>query len=68
MPRLGQSSVQSDLADQNFEFYVIRGTFGDINGGNDIQIPSDVRITTGDPNGPVYLMDQPGGRGQPGVL
>ena len=57
MPRLGQSSVQSDLADQNFEFYVRRGTFGDINGGNDIEIPSDVRISTGDPNGAIYLTD-----------
>ena len=55
MPRLGQSSVQSDLADQNFEFYVRRGTFGDINGGNDIEIPSDVRISTGNPNGAIYL-------------
>jgi len=57
VPRLGQSSVQSDLADRNFEFYVRRGTFGDINGGNDIEIPSDVRISTGDPNGAIYLTD-----------
>ena len=57
MPRLGQSSVQSDLADRNFEFYVRRGTFGDINGGNSIEIPSDVRISTGDPNGAIYLTD-----------
>src|SRR5207244_4597893 len=27
------------------------------NGGNDIQVPSDIRIFTGDPNGPVYLAD-----------
>jgi len=57
VPRLGQSSVQSDLADQNFEFYVRRGTFGDVNGGQDIEIPSDVRISTGDPNGAIYLTD-----------
>jgi len=57
VPRLGQSSVQSDLADRNFEFYVRRGTFGDINGGNSIEIPSDVRISTGDPNGAIYLTD-----------
>src|SRR5438094_6338678 len=43
--------------DRNFEFYVRRGTFGDINGGNDIEIPSDVRISTGDPNGAIYLTD-----------
>ena len=49
--------MQSDLADQNFEFYVRRGTFGDINSGNDIEIPSDVRISTGDPNGAIYLTD-----------
>ena len=55
--RIGQSSVVADLSDQNFEFYVRRGTFGDINGGNDIQVPSDIRIFTGDPNGPVYLAD-----------
>src|SRR3989454_913779 len=57
VPRLGQSSVQSDLADRNFEFYVRRGTFGDINNGNDIEIPQDTRIFTRDPNGPVYLAD-----------
>ena len=34
-----------------------RGTFGDINNGNDIEIPQDTRIFTGDPNGPVYLAD-----------
>src|SRR5437016_146298 len=55
--RIGQSSVVADLSDQNFKFYVRRGTFGDINGGNDIQVPSDIRIFTGDPNGPVYLAD-----------
>ena len=55
--RIGQSSVQADLSDQNFKFYVRRGTFGDINGGNDIEIPQDTRIFTGDPNGPVYLAD-----------
>jgi len=49
--------VVADLSDQNFKFYVRRGTFGDINGGNDIQVPSDIRIFTGDPNGPVYLAD-----------
>jgi uncharacterized phage protein gp47/JayE len=47
----------ADLSDQNFEFYVRRGTFGDINNGNDIEIPQDTRIFTGDPNGPVYLAD-----------
>ena len=70
VPRLGQSSVQSDLADRNFEFYVRRGTFGDINGGNPIEIPSDVRISTGEPKRS-HLPDRPGdpgGRGQPGIL
>ena len=57
MARIGQSSVVADLSDRNFEFYVRRGTFGDINGGNDIEIPSDVRISTGDPNGAIYLTD-----------
>jgi hypothetical protein len=33
------------------------GTFGSINLGQDIVVPSDVRITTADTNGPVYLSD-----------
>jgi hypothetical protein len=64
LARIGRSSVQADLSDQNFEFYVRRGTFGDINGGNDIEIPADIRITTGDPNG--TLLRAPLSRTRPG--
>jgi len=46
VPRLGQSSVQSDLADRNFEFYVRRGTFGNINGGNSRRRPRRPRTTS----------------------
>src|SRR2546426_917181 len=57
VPRLGQSSVQSDLADRNFEFYVRRGTFGDINHGKHIEIPQNVRISTRGPHGALHLTD-----------
>ena len=47
--RIGQSSVVADLSDQNFEFYVRRGMFGDINNGNDIEIPRDTRVSPATP-------------------
>ena len=47
-----------DSGDSNFRFYVRSGTFGAINlGPGYIIIPSNVRITTVDTNGPVYLSD-----------
>lgn len=53
--RIGQSNARVENTEQNFEFYVRRGTFGDINGGQNIVIPADVRITTLAESGPVYL-------------
>jgi hypothetical protein len=52
------ASASVDSGDSNFRFYVRSGTFGSINLGQDIVVPSDVRITTVDTNGPVYLIDR----------
>lgn len=51
-----QESVVSSQ-DNNFRFYVRRGTFGSINAGQDIVIPAGTRISTADPNGAAYLSD-----------
>jgi len=53
--RIQQQNAYSDQSDSNFSFYVRTGTFGDINNGADIFIPSNTQIFTGDPGGPVYL-------------
>jgi hypothetical protein len=58
VPRLAQQTASVDLGDQNFEWYVRSGTFGDINGGQDIVIPDGVRLyTAAGVNGPVYVAD-----------
>ena len=54
MPQL---AAQSDSTDNNFRFFVRSGTFGDINNGRDILIPSGVQIFTASPAGPVYTAD-----------
>jgi uncharacterized phage protein gp47/JayE len=51
------STVISD--DNNFEFYVRSGTFGSINNGNDIVIPSGVIISSSAPNGPAFVLTAP---------
>jgi len=38
--------VSSSALDNNFEFYVARGTFGTINSGQDITIPAGTQIYT----------------------
>ena len=53
--RIGASAAGVAASDQNFEFYVRTGTFGDINNGQDIVIPDGVSIYTASPSGPVYL-------------
>jgi hypothetical protein len=54
--RLTQQTAGVDIGDQNFEWYVRSGTFGDINSGRDIVIPSDVRLyTEARLSGPVYI-------------
>lgn len=46
--RLGQVDATSTSSDQNFEFYVLRGTFGAINNGADILVPAGTQIYTSD--------------------
>jgi uncharacterized phage protein gp47/JayE len=44
--RLAPQDVRSAAGDNNFKFYVLRGTFGNINSGRDIVIPAGTRIFT----------------------
>ena len=53
--RIQQADASVAAADGNFTFYVRRGTFGDLNRGQSIASPADVRISTGDTAGPVFL-------------
>jgi uncharacterized phage protein gp47/JayE len=55
--RLAEQAGSVGSTDQNFRFYVKTGTFADINNGQNIVVPANVRITTADPNGPVFLSD-----------
>lgn len=55
--RIQSQDASVDSSDGNFQFYVRTGTFGDINSGQDIQIPANVQIFTEALNGPVYLTD-----------
>ena len=55
--RIQRQDGYSDSSDNNFQFYVRTGTFGDLNSGNDISIPANTQIFTSAPNGPVYLTD-----------
>jgi uncharacterized phage protein gp47/JayE len=56
-PRLDAVTAASSLSDYNFNFYVLSGTFGQINNGNDIVVPAGTTISTNDPGGPVYTLD-----------
>ena len=54
--RIGPQDNSSPLTDDNFQFYVLRGTFGNINNGQDIVVPQNTRIyTASGNNGPVML-------------
>jgi hypothetical protein len=53
--RLQQQDAQVLMSDSNFEFYVESGTFGSINNGNNIIVPSGTQIYTNQPNGPVFV-------------
>ena len=55
--RIQRQDAYSDSSDNNFQFYVRTGTFGDLNSGNDIQVPANIQIYTAAPNGPIYLTD-----------
>jgi uncharacterized phage protein gp47/JayE len=57
VPRLGAVTAASSAADFNFSFYVVQGTFGQINNGQPIVVPAGTTISTNDPNGPVYTLD-----------
>lgn len=55
--RRSATVASSPSADQNFQFYVLSGTFGSINNGQDILVPANVQISTADGTGPVFLSD-----------
>lgn len=55
--RLQAQDASSPATDNNFEFYVISGTFGDINNGQDITVPSGTRVFSQSLVGPVYTLD-----------
>jgi hypothetical protein len=57
VPRLAAATAGSSVADGNFTFYVLSGTFGQINSGLNITVPAGTTISTADPNGPVYTLD-----------
>lgn len=57
VPRIQQQNSVVAESDNNFKFYVRRGTFGTINNGRSITIPANTRITTLAENGPVYVTD-----------
>lgn len=54
--RLPQSNSIIVADDNNFEFYVRTGTFGTINGGNDIIVPAGVILSSSSPNGPTFTI------------
>ncbi|HUD99379.1 MAG TPA: hypothetical protein VMR62_07370, partial [Bryobacteraceae bacterium] len=42
VPRLTAQNASVDITEQNFEWYARNGTFGSINGGQDIVVPAGV--------------------------
>jgi hypothetical protein len=57
VPRIVAQDANANILDANFQFYVTSGTFGSINGGNDIIVPAGTRITTRNLNDPAYTTD-----------
>lgn len=57
VPRISASDASSPSTDANFEFYVLTGTFGSVNNGNDITIPAGTQLFTSANNGAVYTVD-----------
>lgn len=56
IPRLQRIDVSSSVLDNNFKFYVKRGTFGSINNGHNIVIPAGTQIYTAQGlKGPIVL-------------
>jgi hypothetical protein len=58
VPRLAQTTSTVIPNDNNFEFYVRTGTFGNINNGQNIVIPSGVIVSSSAPNGPQFVITQ----------
>jgi len=56
--RIGQQNSSVIPDDNNFEFFVRSGTFGAINGGQDIIVPSGVIISSSAPGGPAFVLTQ----------
>ena len=59
LPRLTAKTASSSSSDFNFTFYVLSGTFGQINSGRDIVVPAGTSISTSSQNGPTYTLDYP---------
>ena len=58
LPRLTAQTASSSASDFNFTFYVLSGTFGQINSGRDIVVPAGTAISTASPNGPIYTRSE----------
>lgn len=56
--RLAQTTSTVISDDNNFEFYVRTGTFGQINNGNPIIVPQGVIVSSSSPNGPTFIINQ----------
>lgn len=54
VPRLARQDATVYSTDNNFQFYVRTGTFGDINNGQDISIPANVQIYAQGSTVPAY--------------
>jgi len=57
IPRLDGSTASASVSDGNCVFYVLSGTFGAINSGQDITVPAGTVITTPSTVGPVFTTD-----------
>jgi uncharacterized phage protein gp47/JayE len=55
VPRLTRQDATVYSTDNNFQFYVRTGTFGDINNGQDISIPANVQIYPQGSTNPAYV-------------
>lgn len=57
--RLGATTAAANVSDYNFQFYVLQGNFGQINGGQSIVVPAGAAISTASQSGAVYTLDTP---------
>jgi uncharacterized phage protein gp47/JayE len=56
LARIARVDVNSSSLDTNFKFFVTRGTFGNINNGQDITLPAGTRIFTASDSGPICVL------------